>query len=141
MAEARLGAAVCHLREGRHQSAFDDLGHFQNFEWQHCEVPRHPDVLVLAHLALLLLFRAPEAGLGLLEKFSHLRHPALNALRWVIASRRGEFGKRAARLVASDHDDSRNIEAVHLLPEQDFSGWVKTWTGYLDARPSLAVAG
>ena len=140
MAEARLGAAICHLREGRHQSAFDDLGHFQNFEWQHCEVPRHPDVLVLAHLALLLLFRAPEAGLGLLEKFSHLRHPALNALRWVIANRRGEFGKRAARLVASDQDDSRNIEAVHLLPEQDFCGWVKTWTGYLDARPSLAAA-
>lgn len=142
VAEARLGAAICHLRMGQPGQAAPHLIYAQNFEWEHSRHHRYPDVLVQAHLAAaLLLIGKCDKAIALLERSPELRHPALNALRWFVSQRPNEYGRRAAKLTARDEDETQNIETVHLQPAQGFRAWLQTWRQYLGAAvPEAAHA-
>ncbi|HEY4300170.1 MAG TPA: glycosyltransferase [Candidatus Didemnitutus sp.] len=123
VAEARLGAALCLLRLNRVPEAIAHLGYNVNLMVRHFGY-RWPDPIDLAFLAV-CHFRAKDArtGVQLLASFETLRHPALNAMRWIVAKSSPALAARPVFQV-SEGDNSSNVESIHVLPQTTFPEWV-----------------
>jgi len=123
VAEARLGAALCHLRLGRVKDATPHLGYNFNLMVKHFGYA-HPDPIDLAFVGLACV-RGKElaTAVQMLGSYEHVRHPALNAMRWIVAKIRPELATRSVFQVR-EGDDTSNVETVHILPQRTFAEWV-----------------
>ncbi|HVU15778.1 MAG TPA: glycosyltransferase [Candidatus Didemnitutus sp.] len=122
VAEARLGAAVCLLRLARPADAIAHLSYNVNLMVRHFGY-RWPDPIDLAFLAV-SHFRAKDArtAVQLLASFENLRHPSLNAMRWIIAKSSPALAARPVFQV-TEGDESSNVETIHVLPPRRFAEW------------------
>jgi hypothetical protein len=123
VAEARLGAALCLLRLGRAPDALTHLAYNYNLMVKHFAY-RHPDPIDLALLAVgLLRNKDPRLAVQLLGSYEEVRHPALNAVRWIVAKANPALTARRVFQV-SDGDESSSVLTVHILPQRTFAEWV-----------------
>ena len=130
VAEARLGAALCLMRLGRTSEATPHLHYNLTLLTRHFGYS-HPDPIDLAFIAILCVRMkdAPAAG-QLLGHYGAIKHPALNAIRWI-------FAKSNAALAANplfqirEGDVSSTVETVHILPQRSFADWVALFMTYL----------
>ncbi|HET7535555.1 MAG TPA: hypothetical protein VFJ90_03820, partial [Candidatus Didemnitutus sp.] len=59
----------------------------------------------------------------LLGSYAQLRHPALNAMRWIVAKAIPSVANQPVFQVL-EGDETTNVETVHILPHTKFSEWV-----------------
>jgi hypothetical protein len=130
VAEARLGAALCLMRLGRTPEATPHLHYNLTLMTRHFGYS-HPDPIDLAFIAILCVRMKDAPGAGqLLGQYGQVKHPALNAIRWI-------FGKSNAALAANpvfqvpEGDESSSVETVHILPQRSFANWVALFMAYL----------
>jgi hypothetical protein len=123
VAEARLGAALCLLRLGRAPEAMTHLGYNFNLMVKHFGY-RHPDPIDLAFLAVgFLRNKDAKSAVQVLGGYEDLRHPALNAMRWIVGKASPALAIRPVFQVR-EGDESVNVETVHILPPKTFAEWV-----------------
>ena len=85
VAEANLGAAICHLMRGMPDYAYQRLLHNFKHLLQHHHSPQ-PDPIDQAFLAVTLVRQGNlNQAVATAGDWAHVRHPALNALRWLFA--------------------------------------------------------
>jgi hypothetical protein len=133
VAEARLGAAICHLRLGDTATA---LQHLTRIIWAqtHLFAYKQADPISLAlHAVALVKAGDSKQAFEALAGTIHLKHPALNALRWMFTQRWSQLKRKSPAFHIVEGDESQNVESIHLLPEQSFAGWAATWSSYLAA--------
>ena len=133
VAEARLGAAMCHLRLGDANAA---LQHLARIVWAQVNqfAYKRPDPISLS-LHAIALVRAgdlPQA-FNVLASTAPIKHPALNALRWTFSQRWQELRRKSPAFQIAENDETQNVESVHLLPSRSFASWAATWSEYLAA--------
>ena len=130
IAEARLGAALCLIRLGRPAQASPHLGYNLNLLLQHFRFST-PDPIDVTFTALLCLrMKDTATATVLLGRFPELRHPSLNALRWLMRRANPELGSHPAFQVA-EGDEWASVESVHLLRRETFAQWSALLTEFL----------
>jgi hypothetical protein len=133
VAEARLGAAICELHQHKFSSALAHLEYIAYIQFK-LSAYKRPDPVSLA-LQLLVLVRSGDLKKvgDLLVATSGMRHPALNAFRWMLARRYTALRHKLPVSLSGEGDEAQNSESLHWLPPRKFSGWVQLWTEYLVA--------
>lgn len=131
VAEARLGAGICNFHLHRLEIAQRHL--MYNIQAQiRQRTSAWPDVINVAYLTIVLMKAGKrEDAVTLVSQRSDLRHPALNALRWIMAARKPELRKRSPAFQILEGDVTQNIETLHLFPKRTFADWVQTWSELL----------
>ncbi len=130
VAEARLGAAMCLMRLGRLNDAAAHLSYNFNLMVKHFGYA-HPDPIDLAFLATLCLRgKDVKTAVQLLTSYEQVRHPALNAMRWIAAKIKPDLASSPIFQVA-EGNETTNVETVHLLPQKNFSEWVAILMAHL----------
>jgi hypothetical protein len=133
VAEANLGTAICQLELGQPAGALQQLEHIFAIQAKLCNYPR-PDPISLAYLAVAhAKLNQSDRAVELLGKHVRLKHPALNALRWLAAQRWETLRARYSDWEADEGCEEKNTETLHLLPARNFAGWVDHWSACLPA--------
>lgn len=123
VAEARIGAALCHIRLGR---PADALAHLRYNLWimlEHFRFGQADPIDMAVTAAVLMRLKDAKSAVQLLDRNPELRHPALNAARWIFAKVQPALAHRPAFQIA-DGDETANTATVHVLPQQSFKEWV-----------------
>ena len=131
VAEARLGSAICHMRLGRPAAALEHL--MQNAATHQLQGNyRKPDVVNLSFLAAALVgTHQVEKGASIICSLSDWKHPALNALAWLLACRFPRLVQVSPIFAVQEGDESCTVETVHMLPSMSFAQWLGMWTQLL----------
>ncbi|MEO6004647.1 MAG: glycosyltransferase [Opitutus sp.] len=130
VAEARLGAALCQMRLGRPSAASPHLGYNMTLLVQHFGYA-HPDPIDLAFIAVLCIrMKDVSTAVATLAKYPQIRHPALNAMRWILAQANPSLADQPAFQVRQG-DDTATVLSVHLLPQRTFAEFSGLLLDYL----------
>jgi hypothetical protein len=131
VAEARLGAGICELElNNLKQSASHFLSNLDIQTKQ--QTSQYPDVISISYLAVVFA-RMSDLGhaIQVLKKSLGYKHPALNSLCWVLATKHGSLKEKNAMFQVIEGDESKTIETVHLLPSWRFREWADRWSALL----------
>jgi hypothetical protein len=141
VAEANLGLAICHLLQDQPAQAVQLAEYILTISVKLSNYPR-PDPVSLAFAAIARLrLGQPEKAFELLARHARIHHPALNALRFLVAGQWPAFRKKLPDWRSDDGSNLRNSESIQLLPARDFAGWTDYWAGWLPAlQPAEARA-
>ena len=135
IAEARLGAAMALLRLALPAEAQAHLDYSLKLMVSHFGYA-HPDPIDLAFAAVAAMrAKDPRRAVVLLASAPELRHPALNAMRWIFAKAMPALAQQAAFQIC-EGDVSVNTHTVHLLPQQTFREWVALLMAHLKSEPA-----
>lgn len=128
--EAHLGIAICQMMLGLDNEAVKHVSHNIAMLQQHMGSPI-PDPLDLAFLAVTLVRvgRMSEA-LKQLNACAELRHPSLNAVRWLLCRRFPDLEREFSCLPQAG-DLSRTSESIHLIDQETFEEWVNLFESFL----------
>lgn len=130
VAEARLGAALCLIRLGRASAASPHLGYNLNLLVKHFGY-LHPDPIDMAFIGVLCLrMKDADSAAQLLGSYGQVRHPALNAMRWIMARVKPELAARPVFQV-TEGDEASTVESIHWLQRRTFADWVALLMEYL----------
>ncbi len=136
VAEAQLGLAICHLNLGQAVDAIRIIGrmfsvHTKDFAYL------VPDPLTLAFFVIALIKSDREdSAVDVLAQQTAVKHPALNALRWVAAQRWPDFRRKYPDWRGDEGNETQAVDTLHLLPARSFFEWTEYWTAYLNPQPS-----
>ncbi|MBL9202597.1 MAG: glycosyltransferase family 1 protein [Opitutaceae bacterium] len=123
VAEARLGAALCHLRLNRPADALPHLRYNLWIMLEHFRFSQADPIDMALMAALLMRLKDAKSAVAILDRNPDLRHPALNAARWIFAKAQPALTQRPAFQVA-EGDETVNTATVHILPQHTFREWV-----------------
>ena len=130
VAEARLGAALCLMRLGRLADATPHLRYNLNLMVGHFGYV-HPDPIDMAFIGVLCLrMKDANSAVNMLGKYTQVRHPALNAMRWILAQTIPGIASQPVFKI-QEGDETTNVETVHLLPQQTFADWAALLMAHL----------
>ncbi len=140
MAEANLGSALAHLKLGQADHAVSLLVHNYNFLTQVFR-GKQPDPIDQAFLAMVAVQRGMgPKGIEIAAVGPHVRHPALNALRWIFAQSHPALVTRNEAFRIKKGDTSCNTDSVHILAEPSFDAWVQRLLGCAKPAPAALSA-
>lgn len=131
VAEARLGAALHLLRSGDPGLARKHLDHVIYVQLKLCNYRAPDPVSISLHAIVLARLGDLRAAAEHLATTPAMRHPAINAARWLFAQAWPELRRKQPALQVAKDDDAKNCETLHLLPARDFAGWVGFWSPLL----------
>ena len=96
-------------------------------------ITQHPDVISIAYVAVVLAKKnAMKEAVDVLRKSAGFKHPALNSLCWLLASRQPSLKLRDPMFQVAEGDETTTIHTLHLLPTFGFQVWVERWKSHLD---------
>ncbi|MBL9186263.1 MAG: glycosyltransferase [Opitutaceae bacterium] len=133
VAEARVGLALCLLRAGDLALACRQLEHVLYVQRELCNY-RCPDPVSIS-LHAVLSARLGELGpaANLLAATATMKHPAVNAMRWLFGQTWPELRRKHAAFRDARGDESQNSETTHLLPLRSFDEWLGLWSPLVKA--------
>ncbi len=137
--EAQLGIAICQLNLGKAENAGRILvGMFMS--QQKLFAYKVPDPLTLAFTVICLARdNQQNKAIDFLASHAAVKHPALNALRWVAAKHWPAFRKKYPTWPTEEESEAQTVETLHILPARSFFEWTEYWAAYLNFQPALAV--
>jgi len=140
VAEAQLGGVIALLNLGLVANAVRLLESIQTNQHK-LFAGTTPDPLVLAFTVITLARNNQSSrAIDLLAEHAHLKHPALNALRWVSAARWPALQRKHPAWAADENCETQTVETLHVLPARSFSAWVDYWHGWLNPQSTLAAS-
>ena len=141
--ELRLGAALCMNQLGVLNQAYEIESWSISFALKMGF--EHPDPVDLAFTGILSLRRKrPADAANALGACASLRHPALNAARWVAGRLVPQLRSLDAVFAGEAPAETANTASIHLLPHTTTAEWVELWLQQLKApirdadKPQLA---
>jgi hypothetical protein len=130
VSEARLGITVGLMRKQRFHEALK-IHSFHLGTTEALTPGGEFDPVDQALTALILVcLKEPEKAAALLGFWPGVRHPALNAMRWVFAKRYPALAKTPVFLIERG-DSSCNTETLHIVVSPTFENWESWITGFL----------
>ncbi|MBL9202596.1 MAG: glycosyltransferase [Opitutaceae bacterium] len=131
VAEARVGAALCLLHTGDLPLALKQLEHVLFVQRELCNYRRPDPVSISLHAIIKARMGDVAPGAEFLNVTAPVRHPAINAARWLFGQAWPELRRKHAPLQVARGDESRNTETIHLLPHRTFAEWADFWSPLL----------
>ncbi|MEO6004648.1 MAG: glycosyltransferase [Opitutus sp.] len=140
VAEARLGAGICQFHLHRLDLAQQHL--LYNIQTQiRQKTDAWPDVINQAYLAIVWIkMGRRDSAIALLAQRSDLRHPALNSLRWLVASKKAELRRKEPAFQIVEGDETQNVETLHVFPARTFAEWDAVWCELLPTESNKVKA-
>jgi len=133
MAEPRNGAALCFLKKKDYRKALAVLTGNVDMQIYFMNAP-NMDPVDQAVLALIMLkLNASNDAAAVLRTYPEVRHPALNALRWILGNVRRDLVTHDGPFAIRRGDNSKNRETIHILPPSDFEEWTLFFMSFLKA--------
>jgi hypothetical protein len=123
VAEARIGAALSLVRLDRPAEAVPHLRYNLQLMLEHFRFSQADPIDMAVAAAVFMRVKDAKTAVVILDRNPQLRHPALNAARWIFAKAHPALAQRPAFQIA-EGDETSNTETVHILPQKTFREWV-----------------
>ena len=123
VAEARLGAALSLVRLARPAEAVPHLRYNLWIMLEHFRFSRADPIDMAVTAVVLMRMKDAKSAVQILDRDPELRHPAVNAARWIFGKAQPALAQRPAFQIA-EGDETSNCETVHILPQRTFKEWV-----------------
>ena len=128
VSEARVGLALCLMQTGELVLARKQLEHVLYVQRELCNYRRPDPVSISLHAILSARLNEVMPAADLLSITAPMKHPAINAVRWLFGQTWPELRRKHAIFKDARGDDSRNTETTHLFSQRSFEDWATFWS-------------